>query len=186
MPSREIEDQFIATYVEDLNRNRVRPLVEYQALFPGHETRIAREYRLLEEDELGDSGGETGESDGAPGAQAADSHQAIGRYRIQRELGHGGQARVYLAHDPRLDRDVALKVLETTRFGLDVESRMHRFRREAELTARLDPPGICGVLDVGEDEAAGVVYIAMRYIDGHTLAQLIAGAAGQGSNTKAV
>jgi serine/threonine protein kinase/WD40 repeat protein len=183
MPSRQIEDQFIATYVEDLHRNRVRPLVDYQALFPGHETTIAREYRLLEEDDLGDAGPGTTAGGHDP---AEDPRQTIGRYQIQRKLGRGGQARVFLAHDPRLDRDVALKVLETTRFGLDVESRIQRFRREAEITARLDHPGICSVLEVGEDEPAGVVYIAMRYIEGHTLAKLIANATGQDSNPKAV
>lgn len=192
MPSpRDIEDQFLATYVEDMRRNRVRPLVDYQALFPGHETTIAREYRLLEEDELGDSPTEGAEPDQGAREQVegdleTGSHQTIGRYRIQRELGRGGQARVYLAHDPRLGRDVALKVLETSRFGLDVATRIQRFRREAELAARLDHPGICGVLDVGEDVGAGVVFIAMRFIEGQTLAQLIAGAVGQHSDPRAV
>ena len=197
MPSREIEDQFRASYVADLNQSRVRPIADYLAEFPGHETTIAREYNLLEEDELGDAGrGTTGGHDRSAVPQpsdppprvgrTSDQHQAIGRYQILRELGRGGQARVYLAHDPRLDRDVALKVLETSRFGLDVESRIRRFRREAELTARLDHPGICGVLDVGEDEVAGVVYIAIRYIEGETLAQSIADAAFQGSGPRAL
>lgn len=186
MPSpRDIEDQFLTTYVEDMRLDRVRPLVDYQAMFPGHETTIAREYHLLEEDELGDSPMESEERERGEG-DLAESHETIGRYLIQRELGRGGQARVYLAHDPRLGRDVALKVLETSRFGLDVATRIQRFRREAELAARLDHPGICGVLDVGEDVGAGVVFIAMRFIEGQTLAQLIAGAVGEHSDSRAV
>ena len=175
MAKREIEDRFIATYLEDARKDRVRPLAEYQALFPGHESSIAREYLLLEEDEHGDT--EPPESASA---------EAIARYRILRELGHGGQARVYLAFDPRLGREVALKVFETSRFGLDVDVRMRRFRREAELTARLDHPGICGVLDVGEDDATGVVFIAMRYVKGRTLAEWISEAGSEGSKKKAV
>ena len=79
MPSRKIEDQFIATYVEDAKRHRVRRLVDYQSLFPGHETTIAREYRLLEEDELGDTGSATTGGHVRAAAPQAAAPQAAGR-----------------------------------------------------------------------------------------------------------
>ena len=79
----------------------------------------------------------------------------IGPYRVERELGGGGQAVVYLAEDSRLNRKVALKVLPR---GAAVSRR--RFEREAEAAGRLNDPGICTVHDVGVDR--GALYIAMR------------------------
>ena len=71
----------------------------------------------------------------------------IGPFEIVEEIGRGGQGVVYLAHDTRLDRRVALKILS----GFDATSSalVERFRREAELTARLDHPAICPVYDAG-------------------------------------
>ena len=90
----------------------------------------------------------------------------IGPFRVTREIGAGAQATVYLAQDTRLARQVAVKVL-SRRAGVD----QGRFRREAEAAARLDDPGICAVHDVGVDH--GALYIAMRYVEGRTLARTI-------------
>jgi eukaryotic-like serine/threonine-protein kinase len=92
-----------------------------------------------------------------------------GRYRVLRRLGSGGMADVWLADDGHLQRQVALKVLHR-RFAQDREF-VERFRREAEAAARLAHPNIVAVFDRGEFE--GTYYIAMQYVDGPTLKQLI-------------
>jgi beta-lactam-binding protein with PASTA domain/predicted Ser/Thr protein kinase len=92
-----------------------------------------------------------------------------GRYRVLRRLGSGGMADVWLAEDTHLQRQVALKVLHR-RFAQDQEF-VQRFQREAESAAGLQHPNIVSVFDRGRFE--GTYYIAMQYIDGPTLKQLI-------------
>jgi eukaryotic-like serine/threonine-protein kinase len=92
-----------------------------------------------------------------------------GRYRVLRRLGSGGMADVWLAEDTHLQRQVALKVLHR-RFAQDREF-VERFRREAESAAGLQHPNIVSVFDRGEFE--GTYYIAMQYIEGPTLKELI-------------
>src|SRR5262249_28841604 len=94
-----------------------------------------------------------------------------GRYRVLRRIGSGGMADVWLAEDAHLQRQVALKVLHR-RFAQDREF-VERFRREAESAASLQHPNIVSVFDRGEFE--GTYYIAMRYIEGPTLKELIDG-----------
>lgn len=90
----------------------------------------------------------------------------IGSYRLLGELGRGGQGIVYLAEDLRLRRRVALKVLPS--LGLQAQELAPRFQREAEVASRLDHPGICAIYEAGA--ADGMLYIAMRYVEGRTLA----------------
>jgi serine/threonine protein kinase len=92
-----------------------------------------------------------------------------GRYNVQAKLGGGGMADVWLAEDVHLQRRIALKVLHQ-RFAQDREFVM-RFQREAESAAGLQHPNIVSVFDRGEWE--GTYYIAMQYIEGPTLKQLI-------------
>jgi eukaryotic-like serine/threonine-protein kinase len=92
-----------------------------------------------------------------------------GRYRVVAKIGGGGMADVWLAEDDHLQRRVALKVLHR-RFAQDREFVM-RFQREAEAAAGLQHPNIVSVFDRGEFE--GTYYIAMQYIEGPTLKQLI-------------
>ncbi|MCB0874440.1 MAG: serine/threonine protein kinase, partial [Thermoleophilia bacterium] len=91
------------------------------------------------------------------------------RYEILEVLGTGGMARVYRAHDPRLGRDVAIKVL-AERYAAD-PNFVERFRREASAAARLNHPNIVQVFDRGE--AAGSYYIVMEYLPGPDLKQVI-------------
>jgi serine/threonine protein kinase/formylglycine-generating enzyme required for sulfatase activity len=97
------------------------------------------------------------------------SSDRIAHYRILREIGRGGQATVYLAEDTRLHRPIALKVLDVGPAAN--KQAIERFRREAEITSKLDHPGICPVHDIGQDK--GVLYIAMRYVEGETVAARI-------------
>jgi len=92
-----------------------------------------------------------------------------GRYRVLGRIGAGGMADVWLAEDTHLQRRVALKVLHR-RFAQDREF-VERFRREAESAAGLQDPNIVSVFDRGEFE--DTYYIAMQYVEGPTLKQLI-------------
>jgi serine/threonine protein kinase len=93
-----------------------------------------------------------------------------GRYELRRPLGHGAMAVVDLADDVELGRPVALKRLAEN-LARD-EDRRSRFLREARLAARLSHPNVVRVYDVGEDE--GRPFIAMEYVEGETLAELVA------------
>jgi beta-lactam-binding protein with PASTA domain/predicted Ser/Thr protein kinase len=93
-----------------------------------------------------------------------------GRYRILRRIGTGGMADVYAAEDTHLGREVALKVLHR-RFAQDQEF-VERFRREAKAAAGLSHPNVVGVFDRGEHE--GTYYIAMEYLTGRTLKEIVA------------
>ena len=92
-----------------------------------------------------------------------------GRYRIVRKLGAGGMADVYLAEDQELGRQVAIKILND-RHAAD-DSFIERFRREAKNAAGLSHPNIVSIYDRGEAE--GTYYIAMEYLDGRTLKELL-------------
>ena len=89
----------------------------------------------------------------------------VGRYEIIRLLGKGGMGAVYAAHDPNLDRQVALKLLHSTTHGEDASERMIR---EAQALARLDDPHVVQVYDAGEHDDQ--VFIAMQLVDGEDLA----------------
>jgi class 3 adenylate cyclase len=92
-----------------------------------------------------------------------------GRYRVERFLGEGGRKRVYVAHDTRLDRDVALAVVKTE--GLDDVGRV-RIERETKAMARLgDHPHIVTVYDTGEEN--GQLYIVSQYVPGGDLETLL-------------
>jgi serine/threonine-protein kinase len=86
------------------------------------------------------------------------------RYRLERELGRGGMATVYLAHDLRHDRDVAIKVLHQ---DLGAALGAERFLAEIRTTARLQHPHILPLLDSGE--ADGLLYYVMTYVAGESL-----------------
>jgi serine/threonine-protein kinase len=92
-----------------------------------------------------------------------------GRYRIQRKLGAGGMADVYLAEDQELGRRVAIKILNGRHANDD--QFIERFRREAKNAAALNHPNIVSIYDRGEAE--DTYYIAMEFLDGRTLKELI-------------
>jgi serine/threonine protein kinase/tetratricopeptide (TPR) repeat protein len=91
----------------------------------------------------------------------------IGRYEISKRLARGGSAIVYLARDPLVKRDVAIKLL-SRKFSADPKFR-ERFQREAEVIASLEHPNIVPIYDFGDHD--GHMYIVMRYMSGGTLAE---------------
>jgi serine/threonine protein kinase len=90
--------------------------------------------------------------------------RAFGRYTLQRLLGRGGMGRVYLAHDPALDRPVALKLPNP----VTAPDWRERFLTEARAAATLTHPNVCPVYEVGEEQ--GQPYLTMAFIEGETLA----------------
>ncbi|MFT7617877.1 MAG: serine/threonine protein kinase/Tfp pilus assembly protein PilF [Planctomycetota bacterium] len=146
---------FLERFWADQDVGKEVSLGDYLTLFPGNEETIANEYLGALAEARGGGGEECPEIDG----------EHIGPYRIEKELGRGGQGVVWLAEDTRLGRKVALKVL--TGLGPGAESHLARFKREAALASKLEHPGICGVHDTGIE--GGIPYIAMRYVEGETL-----------------
>src|SRR3954471_17068616 len=92
-----------------------------------------------------------------------------GRYKVVRKLGAGGMANVYLAEDQELGRRVAIKILDD-RHSQDAHG-LERFQREAKNAARLSHPNIVSIYDRGVSD--GTYYIAMEYLEGRTLKELL-------------
>jgi hypothetical protein len=95
--------------------------------------------------------------------------QTLGRYRIIKELGRGSMGRVVLAHDPKIDRQVAIKTIQIFSALPEQErkSARQRFLAEVRAAGKLLHPGIVAIFDVGEE--GGVPYLAMEYVEGRTL-----------------
>ncbi|MCA9322822.1 MAG: SUMF1/EgtB/PvdO family nonheme iron enzyme [Planctomycetes bacterium] len=154
--------RFLRDYFADQDAGRERPLAAYLADAVGFETEVERAYRQVQDEndtlqlELGGL-----ESTLEPGLR-------LGSYRIEEEIGAGGQGVVYAAIDSTLDRRVAIKVLRT---ALQNSTFGRRFEREARVLARLDHPGICGILEVHLEERPP--YLVLPWIEGRSLARLI-------------
>jgi hypothetical protein len=97
----------------------------------------------------------------------------LGSYEVVSPLGAGGMGEVYRARDPRLDRDVAIKVLPAS-FSTDAERRA-RFEREARAVAALSHPNVIAIHDVGSDQDQ--LFVVMELLEGQTLRERLAGGA---------
>jgi serine/threonine protein kinase len=95
--------------------------------------------------------------------------ETIARYRIVDVLGHGGMGEVYLAHDPSLNRKVALKLLPAT--ITDNRLRVLRFQQEAQAASAIAHPNVAHIYEIGESN--GLHYISMEYVKGATLRELL-------------
>ncbi len=142
--------------LRDRDGGRLRDLEEYQAAFPGLEGELAAQYARLV----------TGAGSATSGSEA----RYVGGYRLVEEVGRGGQGVVHRAFDERLARPVALKLL--TGLGALSEGALERFLREARAAGGLNHPGLCPIHDSGLDD--GVPYIAMGFVEGRSLADVVA------------
>jgi len=101
--------------------------------------------------------------------------RTIGRYEVESEIGRGAMGVVHLAHDPRVKRRVAVKTFAMPA-GLSEQQKQEyreRFLREAQAAGRLSHPGIVTVYDVDEDPATGEPFIAMEYVAGRSLLEML-------------
>ncbi len=97
----------------------------------------------------------------------------LGRYEIRSLLGAGGMGEVYLARDPKINRDVAIKVIPAA-FSADSE-RLRRFEQEAQAAGALNHPNILSIYDV--DTHDGSPYVVSELLEGETLREQLNGAA---------
>jgi len=96
----------------------------------------------------------------------------VGRFRIERPLGQGAMGSVYLAIDPEIEREVAIKIVRTDLTDSDRRDEVEtRFLREAKIAGRLQHPNIVTIYDVGRE--GGSTFIAMEYVEGRPLAKLL-------------
>src|SRR5579871_6004474 len=96
---------------------------------------------------------------------ALSSGTKLGPYEIQSSIGAGGMGEVYRAHDARLDRTVAIKVLPAS-FSADPD-RLQRFSQEARAAAALNHPNILSIFDIGDNQ--GAPYVVSELLEGETL-----------------
>ncbi|MCK6445900.1 MAG: serine/threonine protein kinase [Planctomycetes bacterium] len=158
-------NELVVSALEALDRGDTRAV---EALLEAHPERAAALKRRLAL--LADIGVLEGD-----GAGATRLPERIGEFQILEQLGAGGMGVVYRARDPKLERDVALKVVRPER--LFFEGTRERFKREVETVARLQHPGIVPVYSVGE--AQGLPYFAMELVDGWTIERVLARANGR-------
>src|SRR6185436_18446725 len=97
--------------------------------------------------------------------------KSLRNYKILEKIGVGGQGTVYKATDGKLGRTVVVKVLPAELTAK--EANLKRFEREARLASSLDHPNSCTIFDL--DEAEGLHFIAMQYVEGKNVRQLVAG-----------
>src|SRR3954449_12424426 len=94
-----------------------------------------------------------------------------GRYRVEAMLGEGGMGKVYKANQVALDKPIVLKVLRQAL--LSDERTVARFQREAKAASRLNHPNSIGVIDFDQDKRTGALYIAMEFVSGRDLHQIL-------------
>lgn len=165
----------LAIELELLARERRMPSPdEYQKRFSGHQHLVAEVFAQVPQaanKDTADSGVSTGtgcfhEQPSPESAAPKPMSTHVGRFEILAVLGEGAYGTVYRAHDPQLDREVAVKVPKVAALGPDFDPE--RFLREAKTAARLRHPNICPVYEVGMDNQR--LFIVMAFVEGVTLA----------------
>ncbi len=163
-PDKSPVEAFLDRYWQDRDAGVERSLDEYIEMFPGDAEGLATEFLGLRRAHNAES--TTRVADRRDPATV----DRLGPYILEEELGRGAQGVVYKATNTRTGGNVAVKVLRGVGPGAD--ELLLRFKREAQAAAKADHPGVCAVYDAEID--GGVPYIAMRYVEGETLARRIA------------
>ena len=114
--------------------------------------------------------------DRGPSPRGERTQVKLGRYEIVRELGKGAMGIVYLAKDPLIGRLVALKTIRPAAHIDDDENKefQQRFIREAQAAGILNHPSIVTVHDIGQDDESGMTFIAMEYVEGQNIKEILA------------
>ncbi|MCE9593710.1 MAG: protein kinase [Planctomycetes bacterium] len=150
-------NELVMTALDALERGDGAAVEELVRAHPAHAAALRRRIALLADI------GVLGES------SEARPPERLGEFEILEQLGAGGMGVVYRAREPRLGREVALKVVRPER--LFFEGTRERFKREVETIARLQHPGIVPVYSVGEEQ--GVPYFAMELVAGRTVEAIL-------------
>lgn len=163
--------EFLYTSALELNKSERQTLLDQQC--DGDDSLKSEVLSLLDSADRNDSFMEEPDVSLALEVLRAESNGLvgtnIGRYLITGVLGHGGMGDVYLAHDPSLNRKVALKLLPAT--ITDNHLRVLRFQHEARAASAISHPNVAHIYEIGE--ADGRHYITMEYVKGATLRELI-------------
>ncbi|GAH63725.1 unnamed protein product, partial [marine sediment metagenome] len=165
-----ILEEAVQQFVDAQLRGQDPDIDEFVKQYPEFERRLRQRIENLQKiDALFDSLVQAGEEELAPTASFGDSvvrpGRQIGQFRIERELGRGGAGVVYLAHDTKLDRPVAIKSLPVEL--MDNPKARSRFAREARVLASLNHPNIATIYEELK-EAEGAGYLVLEYISGDT------------------
>jgi serine/threonine-protein kinase len=168
-----ILDEALTRFVDGYVRGEEPDIDEFVKQYPRHQAMIRHRIESFREiDSLFDSLVQADESDFEDAATGQDLvGKKVGTFEITEMIGRGGMGVVYLAHDTKLDRSVAIKSIPPKLVG-DSTTRT-RFRREARLLASLNHPNIGVIHEIIEQEE-GVSYLVLEYVLGETLAQRIA------------
>jgi serine/threonine protein kinase/tetratricopeptide (TPR) repeat protein len=162
-------EEALQRFVEGYLRGRQPDIDEFVKQYPRHEVQLKQRIEDLREiDTLFDS---IFQADEIEFEDKVAGHNLIGRkignFEIMEMIGRGGMGVVYLAHDTKLKRSVAVKSIPAV---LDVDSSARtRFRREAELLASLNHPNIAVIHEIIEEEKSG--YLVLEYVPGETLSE---------------
>ncbi len=165
-----LETRLAGQTVRCPNCSEVFHAAEYRRFASNDDKRLSAALPVSSEDESAEAHSkETMAGTGTSGTVAMPNQtglRRLGRFELKRLLGQGEFGRVYLAFDPELEREVALKVLT---FGSGQRKRVQRFLTEAKAAARLRHPNIVPTFESGQ--ADGRYYIASEYIEGETLSK---------------
>lgn len=165
-------DKALTRFVDAYVRGEQPDIDEFVKAYPQHEAQIRRRVQNLREiDGLFDSIVQADAGDFAEAGERNLVGQTVGSFEISAMIGRGGMGVVYLAHDTKLKRSVAVKSIPANLTG-EAKAKM-RFRREAELLASLNHPNIAIIHDIIKDEA-DTDLLVLEYIEGETLSQRIA------------
>jgi serine/threonine protein kinase/tetratricopeptide (TPR) repeat protein len=166
-------DQAVQQFIDARLRGEQPDIEEFVKQYPELEHQIREKIRNLQKiNTLFDSLVQTDESDFQDGAPENDLvGQKVGSFEIVEMIGRGGMGVVYLAHDTRLDRSVAVKSIPAELQASP--TAQSRFKREAKLLASLNHPNIAVIHEIIEQDEGGG-YLILEYIPGQTLAERIA------------